>query len=110
MGKPKKGGFPAVQPKTNYVDIKNGEIDNAIIAWGDSVVWTNFDATEYTLAGLTNGEPDSANVWAVVAANSSSNALVFTWKPGIPKDPQVYHYGMLKGGKAKAQLTVQILV
>ena len=36
MGKPKKGGFPAVQPKVNYIAIKNGEIDNATIAWGDS--------------------------------------------------------------------------
>ncbi len=113
MGKPKKGGFPAVQPKTNYVDIKNGEIDNAIIAWGDSVVWRNLDATGYTLAPLLeDGKPDSnpANAWAVLAPNSNSNALVFTWKPGIPKDPQVYHYGMLPPGTAKAQLTVQISV
>ncbi len=114
MGKPKKGGFPAVQPKVNYVQIKNGEIDNATIAWGDSVVWTNLDATAYTLAALTNGQPDPAKVWVTVGAagtpDANSSPMVFTWQPGIPKDPQTYQYGMLPPGTAKASLTVKISV
>ncbi|HEX3879643.1 MAG TPA: hypothetical protein VHW24_21820 [Bryobacteraceae bacterium] len=114
MGKPKKGGFPAVEPKVNYVAIKNGEIENATIAWGDSVVWMNHDAVGYTIAGSTNGQPDSNKVWATLTAagtdDANSSPMVFTWTPGTPKDPQVYPYGMLTGGKAKATLTVQISV
>ena len=114
MGKPKKGGFPPVQPKVNYVKIQNGEIDNATIAWGDSVVWMNLDASGYTLAGLTNGAPDPSKVWATVTAvgtpDANSSPVVFTWTPGTPKDPQTYHYGMLPPGTAKATLTVQVSV
>lgn len=114
MGKPEKGGFPAVQPKVNYVAIKNGEIDNATIAWGDSVVWMNHDAVGYTLAALTNGQPDAAKVWATLTAvgtgDANSSPMVFTWTPGTPKDPQVYQYGMLPPGTAKAALTVKISV
>jgi hypothetical protein len=114
MGKPKKGGFPAVQPKTNFIAIKNGEIDNATIAWGDSVVWMNLDRTGYTIAGSTDGTPDPAKVWATVGAagtpDANSSPLVFTWSPGMPKDPQVYQYGMLPPGKAKATITVKISV
>jgi hypothetical protein len=115
MGKPKKGGFPAVQPKVNYVKIQNGEIENAIIAWGDSVVWMNLDSTGYTLAALTSsGQPDHTKVWATVTAvntpDANSSPLVFTWTPGTPKDPQVYPYGMLPPANGKAKLTVQISV
>jgi hypothetical protein len=114
MGKPKKGGFPAVQPKVNYIKIQNGEIDNAVIAWGDSVVWMNLDATGYTIAGSTAGTPDPAKVWATVTAvgtpDANSSPLVFTWTPGMSKDPQVYPYGTLAPGKAKATLTVKISV
>ena len=114
MGTPKKGGFPPVQPKVNEVQIKNGEIDNVTIAWGDSVVWMNLDPREYTLAALTNGQPDPQKVWAkltaVGSADANSSPMVFTWTPGTPKDPQVYEYGMLTGGTAKAKITVQISV
>lgn len=117
MGKPQKGGFPAVQPKVNYIAIKNGEIDNATIAWGDSVVWMNQQTTGCTLAPLlANGQPDPnpANAWAVLTAvgteGANSSPMVFTWRPGIPKTPQVYSYGMLPPGTAKATLTVQISV
>ncbi len=114
MGKPKKGGFPAVQPKVNYVKIQNGEIDNATIAWGDSVVWMNHDATGYTLAGSTGGTPDPAKVWATVTAvgtpDANSSPLVFTWSPGMSKDRQTYQYGMLPPGTAKATLTVKVSV
>lgn len=114
MGKPKKGGFPPVEPKVNYISVKNGEIDNATIAWGDSVVWVNHDAASYTLAALTNGQPDATKVWAKLTpagtGDANSSPMVFTWVQGIPKDPQVYPYGMLSGGTAKAKLTVQISV
>ena len=114
MGKPKKGGFPAVQPKVNYVDIKTGEIDNAIIAWGDSVVWRNFDKVGYTLAASTNGQPDPAKTWATVTAagtpDETSDAMVFTWTSGMSKDPLVLEYGMLPPGTGKAKLTVKISV
>jgi len=114
MGKPKKGGFPAAQPNVQYIAVKNGEIDNATIAWGDSVVWMNHDATEYTLAALTNGQPDPAKTWATLTAvgtpDANSSPMVFTWTPGTPKDPQVYGYGMLPPGTAKAELTVQVSV
>jgi hypothetical protein len=114
MGKPKKGGFPAVQPKVNYVAIKSGEIDNVTIAWGDSVVWTNQDAASYKLAPIVNGQPDSTNIWADLTAKGTPNAnsaeMVFTWSPGMSKDPVVYHYGMLPPGTAKATITAQITV
>ena len=114
MGKPKKGGFPAVEPKVNYIAIRKGEIDNATIAWGDSVVWMNHDAAGYTLAALTNGQPDPNKVWATLTPvgtdDANSSPMVFTWVPGTPKDPQIYQYGMLSGGSAKARLTVQISV
>ena len=110
----KKGGFPAVQPKVNYIAVKNGEIDNATIAWGDSVVWMNYDAASYTLAALTSGQPDPAKVWATLTPfgtdDANSSPLVFTWQPGMSKDPQVYQYGMLPPGTAKAKLTVQVSV
>ena len=96
----------------NYVSIKNGEIDNATIAWGDSVVWMNHDAKGYTLAALTNGSADPAKVWAKLTAvgteDANSSPLVFTWQPGMSKDPQVYEYGMLPPGTAKAKLTVHV--
>src|SRR5438105_2460515 len=114
MGKPKKGGFPAAQPKVNYVAIKNGEIDNATIAWGDSVVGMNHDAVGYTLAASTSGQPDPAKVWATLTAagtdDANSSEMVFTWTPGMSKDPQVYQYGMLPPGTAKATLTLKISV
>ncbi len=114
MGNSKKGGFPAVQPKVNFVDIKNGEIDNATIAWGDSVVWVNHDTVEYTLASLTNGVADPKKVWVTLTAvgtgDANSSPLVFTWRPGMSKDPQVFEYGMLPPGTAKANLTVKISV
>jgi len=114
MGNSKKGGFPAVQPKVNYIDIKNGEIDNATVVWGDSVVWMNHDAVGYTLAALTNGVADPAKVWATVTAvgtdDANSSPLVFTWKPGMSKDPQVFGYGLLPPATAKANLTVKISV
>jgi hypothetical protein len=125
MGGSGKGCFPAVQPKVNYIAIKNGEIDNATIAWGDSVVWMNQDATDYTLTALLpNGQPDLApdNTWAVLTPvgteNANSSPMVFAWTPGTPKDPQVYqygmrpsgvyHYGVLPSAKATAEITVQI--
>jgi hypothetical protein len=114
MGKPKKGGYPAVQPKVNYIRIQHGEIENAVIAWGDSVVWMNLDSTGYTIAGSTNGTPDPNKVWAKVTAvgtpDANSSPLVFTWSPGMSKDPQVYPYGTLPPGTAKATLTVKISV
>jgi hypothetical protein len=114
MGNPKKGGFPAVQPKVNYIAIKNGEVENATIAWGDSVVWMNHDAVGYTLAALTNGQADPNKVWAKVTGvgtdDANSSPLVFTWTAGMSKDPQVYQYGMLPPGTAKAKLTVQVSV
>jgi hypothetical protein len=114
MGNSKKGGFPAVQPTVNYIGIKNGEIENATIAWGDSVVWMNHDPVGYTLAALTNGVADPTKVWATVTAvgtdDANSSPLVFTWTSGMSKDPQVYQYGMLPPGTAKAKLTVKISV
>jgi hypothetical protein len=114
MGKPKKGGFPAVQPTVKYVAIRKGEIDNAIIAWGDSVVWTNEDTASYRLAPLKDGQPDPTNIWAdltpVGTDNANSPEMVFLWKPGMSKDPVVYQYGMLPPGTAKAKITVQIKV
>jgi hypothetical protein len=114
MGKPKKGGFPSMQPKVNYIAVRNGEIDNATVAWGDSVVWTNFDAASYTLVQFTNGQPDPAKVWAkltgVGTENANSAEKVFVWSAGMSKDPIVYQYGMLPPGTAKAHITAQIKV
>jgi hypothetical protein len=114
MGKPVKGGFPSMQPIVNYIAVKNGEIDNATIAWGDSVVWQNFDAASYTIVQFTNGQPDPDKVWAVLTGvgtpDANSAEIVFTWSPGMSKDPIVYPYGMLPPGKAKATITAQIKV
>jgi hypothetical protein len=114
VGQPKKGGFPPVQPKVNFVRIKGGEIDNVTIAWGDSVVWTNEDDASYTLAASTNGQPDPAKIWAqltkVGTPDANSAEMVFAWQPGMSKDPVVYEYGMLPPGTAKAKITAQIKV
>jgi hypothetical protein len=114
MGSPKKGGFPPSQPKVNFVPIKNGEMDNVTIAWGDSVVWTNQDPQSYTLAALTNGQPDKDKIWAQVTPvgtdGANSAEMVFVWQAGMPKDPVVYEYGMLPPGTAKAKITAQIKV
>ena len=64
MGKPKKGGFPPSQPIVNFIAIKNGAIDNATIAWGDSVVWTNEDPESYQLALFTNWQTHKTKIWA----------------------------------------------
>src|ERR1700758_663071 len=105
MGQPKKGGFPPSQPKVNFVAIKGGEIDNVTIAWGDSVVWTNEDDAAYILAAITDGQPDPTKIWAeltkVGTPGANSAEMVFTWQPGMPKDPVVYEYGMLPPGNAK---------
>lgn len=114
MGTPKKGGFPPVQPKVNFVAIKGGEIDNVTIAWGDSVAWTNEDDASYTLAASTNGQPDPTKIWAQLTKagtpDANSAEMVFAWQPGMSKDPVVYEYGMLPPGKAKAKITAQIKV
>jgi plastocyanin len=57
MGKPKKGGYPAPQPITHYIEIIDGKINPAAvtIAWGDWVAWTNKDAVSYTLVLFKNG-------------------------------------------------------
>ncbi len=71
----------------------------------------NQDTTACVLAAFTNGVPDSTKVWAsltaVGTADANSSPLVFTWNSTIPKDPQVYQYGMLPPGTAKASLTVR---
>jgi hypothetical protein len=115
MGKPKKGGFPPSQPIVNYIAIKNGAIDNATIAWGDSVVWSNEDSVPYKLARFTNGQPETPLViWAElgpVGTDSANSAeMVFVWSPGMSKDPIVYEYGMLPPGTATATITAQIKV
>jgi hypothetical protein len=116
MGKPKKGGFPPAEPNVNYIAIKNGEIDNATIAWGDSVVWTNLDKASYSLALQTvNGTaPPNQVIWAQLtpvgtdAANSAE--VVFQWSSDFGKDPVTYVYGMLPPGKATARIVAQIKV
>jgi hypothetical protein len=114
MGKPKKGGFPPSQPIVNYIAIKNGAIDNATIAWGDSVVWTNLDPESYKLAPITTGPPDPTKIWAelgpVGTESANSAEMVFVWSSGMPKDPIVYKYGMLSPGTATATITAQIKV
>jgi hypothetical protein len=114
MGKPKKGGFPAVQPTVHYVAVTKDEIDNVTIAWGDSVVWTNEDTASHQLAPLKNGQPDPTNIWAdltpVGTDNANSSEMVFQWSAGMSKDPVVYQYGMLPPGTARAKITAQIKV
>jgi hypothetical protein len=117
MGKPKKGGFPPSQPIVNHITIKNGAIDkaNAIIAWGDSVVWTNEDSVPYKLARFTNGQPETPPIiWADLGPagtdSDTSQEVVFTWLSGMSKDPIVYQYGMLPPGTATATITAQIKV
>jgi len=114
MGKPKKGGFPPSQPIVNYIAINGGAINNATIAWGDSVVWTNEDAESYKLAPFKNGQPDPDNIWAdlgpVGTDTANSAEMVFTWSPGMSKDPIVYQYGTLPPGTATATITAQIKV
>ena len=114
MGKPKKGGYPPPQPKVNYIAIKDGAIDpeNATIAWGDSVVWTNKDAVSYRLAVCTAGQPDKDKIWAdlgpVNTKNANSAPRQFDWSTAKGKDPFIYEYGMLSPGTAKATITAQI--
>jgi plastocyanin len=117
MGKPKKGGFPAMEPKTNYVKIQNNEIDNVTIAWGDSIVWVNKDETTHSLAPLgTDGKPDPANPWAELGPKGSDNAnsvpTSFNWneQQPPPKDPTIYQYGLIDHPTSKAKITVQIKV
>jgi hypothetical protein len=114
MGKPKKGGFPPSEPIVNYIAIKNGAMENATIAWGDSVVWTNEDTESYKLAPIKNGKPDPDNIWAdlgpVGTDTANSAEMVFVWSPGMSKDPIVYEYGMLPPGTATATITAQIKV
>jgi hypothetical protein len=116
LGKPKKGGYPPPQPTVNYIKIQSGEIDNATIAWGDSVVWTNLDKASYTLALQTvNGQPPPTQViWAQLTAvgteGANSAEMVFQWTADLGKDPVVYVYGMLPPGTAKARVTAQIKV
>jgi len=110
MGKPKKGGYPAPQPITNYIEIKDGQINPAAltIAWGDLVVWTNKDAASYQLAVCKDGKPDPGKIWRALAANASSAPLEFDWSSDMGKDPVTYEYGMLPPGTAKATITAQI--
>jgi hypothetical protein len=117
MGKPKKGGYPPPQPSTRFVSVKNGEIENKTIAWGDSVVWENKDNVPYTLVLLAvNGNPAAtpAPVWATLTAvgtvDANSSPRIFGWPGAPPKDPYVYQYGMQDPPNAKATLTVQISV
>jgi hypothetical protein len=118
MGKPSKGGFPAMEPKTNYVKIKNNEIDNVTIAWGDSIVWMNQDNVTHSLAALgTSGSPDPAKPWGppmgpVGSETANSPEFAFQWQQQgpPPKDPQVYQYGLLDHPTTKARVTVQIKV
>ncbi|MFY9937204.1 MAG: hypothetical protein WAK33_10045 [Silvibacterium sp.] len=107
MGKPKKGGYPAPQPITHYIQIIDGKINPAAvtIAWGDWVAWTNKDAVSYTLVLFKNGEQTK---WATLDPNSTSARMVFNWPSDKPKDPVVYDYGMLPPGTAKATITAQI--
>ena len=117
MGKPKKGGFPAMEPKTNYVSIQNGEIDNVTIAWGDSVVWINQDNMGHQLAALgPDGRPDPTKPWGTVTpvgtddANSSPLSFQWTEITPPPKDPQIFEYGLIDAPTVKAKITVQIKV
>jgi hypothetical protein len=117
MGKPKKGGFPAMEPKTNYVSIQNGEIDNVTIAWGDSVVWVNKDVVGHQLAALdSNGQPDPTKPWATVTPvgtdDANSSPLSFQWTQTIPppNQPQIFQYGLIDAPTVRAKVTVQIKV
>ena len=118
MGKPKKGGFPAVQPTTKYVNIQNGEIDNATIAWGDSIVWMNKEPVGHALAALdSNGKPDPTKPWGspigpVGSPTANSPAFAFQWTQPTPPPPtpQVFPYGCLDHPNEKAKVTVQIKV
>lgn len=118
MGKPKKGGFPAVQPTVRYVDIRNNEIDNATIAWGDSIVWMNKDSVTHALAALGgDGKPDPAKPWGppmgpVGSATANSPAFQFPWNESTPPPPTptVYAYGLLDRPTSTAKVTVQIKV
>jgi hypothetical protein len=116
MGKPKKGGYPPPQPTVNYIKVQHGEIDNATIAWGDSVVWTNLDNASYKLALQTvNGQPPATQViWADLTPFGSEGAnsaeVVFQWTADMGKNPVVYGYGALPGGKPNAKITAQIKV
>ena len=107
MGKPKKGGYPPPQPRVLYITVENGKIDNAaaIIAWGDSVVWTNKDAVSYTLERF---KPDPPNkTWVELKPDATSAPMVFNWSSPLGKDPVVYEYGMPPPG-ATATITAQI--
>ncbi|HEV8042581.1 MAG TPA: hypothetical protein VGP62_27130 [Bryobacteraceae bacterium] len=118
MGKPKKGGFPAMEPITHDVIIRNNEIDNVIIAWGDSLVWINKDNVEHSLAALdSNGNPDPTKPWGppmgpVGSDTANSPEFAFQWMQPTPppKDPQIYRYGLLDHPTSKATVTVQIKV
>jgi hypothetical protein len=117
MGKPKKGGFPAMQPTTIYLNIQNGEIDNVTIAWGDSIVWMNKGPAGHRLAGLdSNGKPDPTKLWVTVGpvgsptANSDEFAFQWTQPTPPPPTPQVFPYGCLDHPNEKAKVTVQIKV
>lgn len=120
MGKPKKGGFPPVQPKTYYIDIAGDAMQDTAVAWGDSIVFSNKDAQAYKVVSLTGGTPGMANgtpdptlQWAdlgpVNSQNANSQAIVFTWQPGLSKDPVYYPVGTIPGS-AKALVTVQASV
>jgi len=118
MGKPKKGGYPAVQPTIHYVAIWNNEIDNATIAWGDSIVWMNNDHVTHALAALgCDGKPDPAKACGppmgpVGSPTANSPEFQFPWNQPTPppKDPQVYAYGLLDHPTSTAKVTVQIKV
>ena len=118
MGKPKKGGFPAMEPKINYVKIQNNEIDNVTIAWGDSIVWVNKDNTTHSLAVLGgNGQPDPTKPWGgpmgpVGSDTANSPEFSFQWMQQTPPPttPTVYQYGLLDHPTSKAKVTVQIKV
>ncbi|HEX3682076.1 MAG TPA: hypothetical protein VHU83_05985 [Bryobacteraceae bacterium] len=117
MGKPKKGGFPAMEPKTNYVSIQKGEMDNITIAWGDSVVWINRDPVPHKVAPLaSNGQPDPNRIWADLSkdgtddANSSPLQFQWTEKTPPPAQPQVFEYGLVDAPNVKAKITAQIKV
>src|SRR5882724_5605015 len=116
MGKPKKGGFPAMQPVTHYVKIQGGEIDNLTLAWGDEVVWVNKDTVSHSLASLgADGKPDPAQPWGTEITpagtpGANSSPLSFQWmKPTPPpRDPQVFQYGCIDHPNEKARVTAQI--
>jgi hypothetical protein len=116
MGKPKKDGFPAMEPKTNYVSIQNGKMESITIAWGDAVVWQNQDRLRYQIAQLgANGEPDPASVWATVgpqgAPDENTQPVAFSWTESTPPpdQPHVFQYGLV-GYPGKATITAQIKV